>query len=130
MNRAMADRILYVDDEPDLREIAVMSLELDPDFEVRHCGNGLDALDLAARWRPDLILLDVMMAPLDGPETARRLRQGERTGDIPFAFISAQAQPADIERLMEEGARAVIAKPFDPTTLAQVVRRLLPDAAG
>lgn len=94
----MAIRILYVDDEPDLREIAVMSLELDPDF--------------------------------DGPETAHRLRANPDTAQIPFVFISAQAQAADVERLMAEGAETVIAKPFDPATLAQVVRRLLPGTGG
>ena len=54
----MTLKILYVDDEPDLREIAVMSLEIDPSFEVRECGSGREALIIAASWQPDLILLD------------------------------------------------------------------------
>jgi len=118
-------RVLYVDDEPDLREIAVMSLELDPEFEVRECESGSDALAVAAEWQPHLVLLDVMMPGLDGPATSRYLRTESRTAHIPFAFITAKAQPADVERLLGEGALGVIAKPFDPTTLAPQVRRLL-----
>lgn len=126
----MSIRILYVDDEPDLREIAVMSLELDPDFEVRDCANGIDALAEAAAWQPALVMLDVMMTPIDGPETSRRLRAHADTAHIPFVFITAQAQANDIETLMAAGARAVIPKPFDPVTLAQTVRGLLPDHKG
>lgn len=118
-------KILYVDDEPDLREIAVMSLEMDPNFEVRECESGREALAEAATWQPDLILLDVMMPGLDGPETSRKLRADHRTAHIPFAFITAKAQPADIETLLKEGALAVISKPFDPTKLAEQARQLL-----
>jgi CheY-like chemotaxis protein len=121
----MTLKILYVDDEPDLREIAVMSLEMDPGFDVRECGSGCEALAEAASWQPDLILLDVMMPGLDGPETSEKLRADSCTAHIPFAFITAKAQPADIEALLEKGALAVISKPFDPTTLAQQARRLL-----
>lgn len=117
-----AVRVLYVDDEPDLREIAVMSLELDAQFEVRTCENGIDATVLAADWQPHIILLDVMMAPIDGPETSRRIRAQPETAQIPFVFITAQAQTGDIERLMKEGALGVISKPFDPLTLAQRVK--------
>ena len=102
-----------------------MSLEMDPGFEVRECGSGREALIIAASWQPDLILLDVMMPELDGPETSRRLRADPRTAHIPFAFITAKAQPADIEALLGEGALAVISKPFDPTKLADQARQLL-----
>ena len=126
----MTIRILYVDDEPDLREIAVMSLELDPEFEVRDCSTGTAALAEAATWQPALVMLDVMMAGLDGPETSRKLREQKETAHIPFVFLTAQAQANDIEMLMAEGARAVIPKPFDPATLAQTVRGLLTDRKG
>ena len=126
----MVYRILYVDDEPDLREIAVMSLELAADFEVRECASGMDALAEAARWQPDIVLLDVMMPGLDGPETSRRLREQSDTAHIPFAFITAKAQPADIEARMSVGALAVIAKPFGPIKLADKVRVLLSGTAS
>ena len=123
----MQIRVLYVDDEPDLREIAVMSLELDQEFEVRECSNGVDALAFASEWQPHIVLLDVMMTPIDGPETARRLRAEPQTEDIPFVFITARARSGDIEDLMNAGACGVISKPFDPLTLAQAVRSLIDD---
>ncbi len=76
-------RILYVDDEPDIRDIAMMALELDPEIEARSCSSGREALGEAAVWKPDLILLDVMMPEMDGPETLRRLRESEETDRSP-----------------------------------------------
>ena len=69
----MTLRILYVDDEADIREVAVMALELDPELEVRDCGSGADAVALATSWKPDLVLLDVMMPGMDGPATLEQL---------------------------------------------------------
>lgn len=121
----MTDRLLYVDDEDDIREIALMALELDPGFQVRDCGSGAQALEIAAAWRPRLILLDVMMPAMDGPATLAALRARAETADIPVAFITARTQRDDLERLMALGACGVIAKPFDPMTLAERVRTLL-----
>jgi CheY-like chemotaxis protein len=121
----MPTRILYVDDEADLREVAVMSLELDPDFEVRECGSGEAALAVAREWQPGLILLDVMMPGMDGPATRRALANQPETAAIPVVFITARTQAQDVEGLMALGARAVIAKPFDPMALAGQVRGLL-----
>ena len=68
-------RILHVDDEPDIREVVEASLMLDPDFFVRSCGSGEEAVAMAPHWRPDLILCDVMMPVMDGPATLARLRE-------------------------------------------------------
>jgi len=114
-------RILYVDDEPDLREIAVLALELDPGFEVRSCSSGEEALAVFDAWKPDLVMLDVVMPGLDGPETLTRLRM-RPDGQVPVIFITARAQAVEAERLMALGAAGVIAKPFDPMTLARAVR--------
>jgi len=118
-------RILYVDDEDDIREIAAMALELDDDFAVRACGSGADALSIAPEFQPALILLDVMMPQMDGPTTLVGLRANERTAHIPVVFITARTQTADVERLTELGALGVIPKPFDPMTLAEQVRTFL-----
>lgn len=123
----MGMRILYVDDEPDLREIGTMALELDPDFEVRTCSSGEEALVVAREWQPTLILLDMMMPGMDGPATSRALRQDDATIQIPVVFITARTRASDVEALMALGARAVIAKPFDPMTLAGQVRELIYD---
>ena len=121
----MAAKILYVDDEDDIREIAQMSLELEPEFEVHLCSSGAQALDKAASWQPDLILLDVMMPEMDGPETLRRLAADEQTAAIPVAFITARTQTHQVERYLAMGAVGVIAKPFDPMKLAADVMDLL-----
>ncbi|APR53187.1 response regulator [Sphingomonas koreensis] len=118
-------RILYIDDEDDIREVAQMSLELDPAFEVRGCASGPDGIAEAAVWRPDLILLDVMMPGMDGPTTFARLREQPETADIPVVFITARTQSYEVASLRELGARGVLAKPFDPMTLADEVRELL-----
>lgn len=118
-------RILYVDDEDDIREIAVMALEMDSGISVKSCVSGSEALATVLQWLPDLILLDVMMPGMDGPETLARLRQNPVTAEIPVVFITARSQSEDIERFMGLGATGVISKPFDPMTLAEQARRLL-----
>lgn len=121
----MTIRILYVDDEPDIREIAAMALGLDPELDVRTCESGEEALDVAPEWRPDLILLDVMMPRMDGPATLAALRANDATANIPVVFITARTQTQEVEGFRSIGAHGVIAKPFDPMGLAAVVRGYL-----
>jgi CheY-like chemotaxis protein len=119
-------RILLVDDEPDIREVVDVSLGLDPEFKMRACASGADALVTAAEWSPTLILLDVMMPVMDGPTTLENLRKNPRTAHIPILFLTARAQSGEIERFIALGAQGVLSKPFDPMTLAALVRRHLP----
>ena len=121
----MSSRILYIDDESDIREVAEMALELDPSFAVRTCGSGRDGIAAARDWQPDLILLDVMMPELDGPGVLEILRQDDATAAIPVIFITARTQAHEVARLHELGARGVLAKPFDAMTLAQQVRAFI-----
>jgi CheY-like chemotaxis protein len=121
-------RILYVDDEPDIREVVEISLSLDPAFVVRSCASGAEALAATADWTPDLILLDVIMPEMDGPTTFARLGTQPRTAHVPVVFMTARAQAAELQRLLALGAVGVIAKPFDPMTLAALVRRYAPAA--
>ena len=114
-------RILYVDDEPDLREVAQMSLELDPELSVTSCSSGVQALNLVAESRFDLILLDVMMPDMDGPATLAKLR--ERADFVtPVVFITARAGSDETRKLIDLDAKGVISKPFDPMRLAAQVR--------
>lgn len=115
--------LLYVDDEADIREIAIMSLELDGDFSVTGCGSGQQALDALARGQPDAVLLDVMMPGMDGPDTLAALRTAGYEG--PILFCTARTQQADIDRLLALGAWKVIAKPFDPMGLAEQIREAI-----
>jgi CheY-like chemotaxis protein len=118
-----AIRLLHVDDEPDIREVVEISLALDPDFEVQSCTSGRDALVMAAEWKPDLVLLDVMMPEMDGLTTLAHLRDNPRTTDIPVLFMTARVQAHEIERFRAIGAQGVIAKPFEPLTLAASIKR-------
>ncbi|MFC5344417.1 response regulator [Brevundimonas staleyi] len=116
-------RILHVDDEPDIREVAAMSLGIDPEIEVRSAASGAEALTvLESDWRPDVILLDVMMPELDGPGTLERLRQLPHHEKTPVIFMTARAQAQEKSRFLDLGAIAVIVKPFDPMSLAGQVR--------
>jgi CheY-like chemotaxis protein len=115
-------RILHVDDEPDIREIVGIALGLNPDFQVRECASGIEAIAVAAEWSPELILLDVMMPRMDGPTTLAALRKNPRTADIPVVFMTARAQTRELERFMALGAQGIILKPFDPMTLAAEVQ--------
>jgi CheY-like chemotaxis protein len=117
-------RILYVDDEADIREVAAMSLELESGFEVRCAASGPEAIVEAAAWRPDLIMLDVMMPGMDGPTTLAELRAAPATASIPIIFITARTQAREVEGFMALGAIGVIAKPFDPMQLGSQVREL------
>ena len=118
--------ILHVDDEPDIREVASLSLELDPDIALTSAESGEAALAvLEGGLRPDVILLDVMMPRMDGPETLTRLRAIEGLEFTPVIFMTARAQTREQDRYVALGALAVITKPFDPMTLAAEVRGIL-----
>jgi CheY-like chemotaxis protein len=116
-------KVLYVDDEADIREVAMLALELDPDIEVKSESSGMAGLAVAASWRPDAILLDVMMPSMDGPTTLTLLKNNDATRMIPVIFVTARAQSREVEEFIKLGARQVITKPFDPMTLAAEVRR-------
>ena len=117
----MLIRVLHVEDEPDLREIVEVALD-HPDFVMRSCGSGQEAIAIAINWSPDIILLDVMMPEMDGPATLTRLRDNAQTARIPVVFMTAHAQHRDIELLRSLGAAGVIPKPFDVMALAASVR--------
>jgi CheY-like chemotaxis protein len=124
-------RVLQIDDEPDILEIVAASLSLDPEFEVRGCGSGADGLAAAGQWRPDLILLDVMMPVMDGTATLRHLQEDPRTAGIPVVFMTARAQTRELDHFKSLGAAGVIVKPFDPMTLAAALRnQMQPANAG
>lgn len=116
------ERILYVEDEEDIRAVAQLALESVGGFTLKSCASGEEALREAEAFAPDLILLDVMMPGMDGPSTLHALREIPALADVPVAFMTAKVQPAEIEYFKSLGAREVIAKPFDPMTLAEQVR--------
>jgi CheY-like chemotaxis protein len=125
-------RILYVDDEPDIREVALLSLGLDPAIECRAVDSGAKMLEILGQeqWLPDLILLDVMMPGMDGPTTLARFRETSAAAmRTPVVFMTARAQGFERDRLLKLGAVAVIPKPFDPMRLAGQLRAIFEAAA-
>ncbi|HBI21457.1 MAG TPA: hypothetical protein DDY37_02540 [Legionella sp.] len=115
--------ILYAEDEEDIRAIAQIALEDIGGFTVRYCANGHEALDASHDFIPDLLLLDVMMPGIDGPTALRELRKQSQFSDIPAIFMTAKIQSNEIEDYKAVGAICVIAKPFDPMTLADEIQR-------
>jgi two-component system OmpR family response regulator len=117
-------RILYVEDEPDIQAVAKLALEMVGGFTVKVCSSGEEALKEAAAFAPDMILLDVMMPGMDGPSTLKALREQSALATIPVAFMTAKVQPTEVAHYISLGARDVIAKPFDPMILANQVRAI------
>jgi CheY-like chemotaxis protein len=121
MNPSDLRTVLYVDDEPDIREVVLMSLALADALAVHSCESGEQALRMLPQLKPDLVLLDVMMPGTDGPSTLKQMRADPALARIPVIFMTAKAMPQEVARFRELGAVAVIAKPFDPMQLAKQV---------
>jgi CheY-like chemotaxis protein len=118
-------KVLMVDDEPHVRRVAELSLDKVGKWSVSLASSGADALAVAERERPDLILLDVMMPGMDGPTTLRALQGHPALSGIPVIFMTAKVQEHEIARYLELGAAGVICKPFDPMKLPEQIRRIL-----
>ena len=123
-------RVLLVDDEPDIRRIAQISLEAVGSWKALVAESGALALSLAAAARPDVILLDVMMPGMDGPATLAGLRRDAATAAIPVIFMTAKAQRHEIDHYLRLGAAGVITKPFDPMTLPEQIEEILSRVAA
>jgi len=117
-------RIMYVEDEEDIREVAEFALE-DEGFDLLFCAGGQEALDQVLAFAPDLILLDVMMPGMDGPSTLQELRKLPELATTAIAFLTAKVQPAEVASFLALGALEVVAKPFDPMALPGQIRELL-----
>jgi CheY-like chemotaxis protein len=117
-------RILYVEDDTDIREVVALALEGVGGLEVCLCASGKDALEVAIDFRPDLAVLDVMMPDMDGPATLLALRQLPELAQVPVVFMTAKVQPSEVAEFLSLGAVDVVAKPFDPMTLADSLRQI------
>jgi CheY-like chemotaxis protein len=112
------NRILMVEDETDIQEVAQLALEAVGGFTVCICSSGPEALQQAPLFAPDLILLDVMMSGMDGPSTLLALRQMPQFVSTPVIFMTAKVQSHEVARYKSMGGLDVISKPFDPMTLS------------
>jgi two-component system OmpR family response regulator len=123
MNVPLA-RVLLIEDDPDLRTIAAMALEDIGGLSLTVCASGAEALTTVPTAAPQLILLDVMMPGMDGPMTLEALRRLPLETQPPVVFMTAKVQPQETQRYLALGAIDVIAKPFDPLTLADRLREI------
>jgi len=121
----MKKRILIIDDEEDIRQVAALSLETVAGWDVVTASSGADGVETAAIEQPDAILLDVMMPEMDGPTTVGRLQRDPRTAHIPVMLLTAKVQGPDQRVFASLGVRAVLFKPFDPLTLSDQIADVL-----
>jgi CheY-like chemotaxis protein len=121
MSQTALQSVLYVDDEPDIRQIVQLALGLAKGLIVHTGESGEQALELLRELRPDLLLIDVMMPGLDGPGTLKRIREDPSISHIPVIFMTAKAMPREVAMFRKMGATGVIGKPFDPMQLSRQV---------
>lgn len=121
----MPKRVLVIDDEDDIREVAQASLELMAGLEVITACSSAEGLSKATSEQPDAILLDVMLPDMDGLTVFQTLQHQPSTHHIPVILLTAKVQASDQRRFAESGVKAMIAKPFKPALLAQEVLKIL-----
>lgn len=118
-------RVLIIDDEPDIREITKISLELTKQWDVLTAGSSQDGIAIAISHQPDAILLDVMMPDADGLATLEHLKTNATTQLIPVIMLTATANLTTHRQYAELGAKAIVLKPFDPGTLGDQIATAL-----
>lgn len=118
------NRVLFVEDDPDIRAIANLALELVGGFTVMICPDGEEALREAEGFAPDMILLDVMMPGMDGPAILKSLRELPALAATPAVFLSAKVLPTEMVDFESLGALGLIPKPFDPMILGEQLRAI------
>jgi len=123
-NMSNIKRILYVEDEPDIQEVARLSLEIVGGFELKICSSGEEAIECAVKFAPDLILLDVMMPGIDGLSTLKILKTLPELSLVPAIFMTAKVQVNELEEYKALGSLGVIIKPFDPMSLPEQIEEI------
>ncbi|MCF3595928.1 response regulator [Rhodobacteraceae bacterium LMO-12] len=114
-------KILHVEDDKDVQEIAKIALQLSDQFELKQCLGASEALGVAAEFRADILLLDVMMPEMTGDSLLAKLRELPHYAKTPAIFMTARAHDSEVAALKMAGGIAVIVKPFDPLTLGDKI---------
>lgn len=129
----MSGTILVVEDHDFMQMLIEQSLEdlIDDGWDIQMASDGEKGVDAALKFRPKLILMDVMMPKVDGFEACRRIRaQGLTSPEVVILMLTARGQQKDLERAREVGADAYITKPFDTDQLLATCRRFLETPGG
>lgn len=120
-----AQRVLVIDDEDDIREVAQICLTVMAGLDVILARTSHEGLTKAEKEQPDVILLDVMLPDMDGVETFQHLQANPLTQHIPVVLLTAKVQAADQRRFAGLGVKGLISKPFKPTQLAEQLLTVL-----
>ncbi len=124
--RQMKKRILIVDDEPNI--VAPLEFLMEQNhYEVQTAGTGERAMDLISTWKPDLILLDIMLPGMDGYEVCRKIREEKEYSNTRIVFLSTMARSIDIAKGMGLAADDYITKPFATDFVMDKIKELLKD---
>ena len=121
----LVHRVLIIDDEDDIREVASLSLEATADWTIYTASSGRAGIAAAIKEQPEAILMDVMMPEMDGPTTFKQMQQIPEINRIPVILLTAKVQGVDQRRFAGLGVAAVLFKPFDPLTLAAQIASVL-----
>ncbi|MBK9201344.1 MAG: response regulator [Candidatus Obscuribacter sp.] len=119
------ERIMLIDDDASIRKIAAVTLERVGKWQVKTADGGLSGLAMAAEFKPDVILLDVMMPGMDGPATYKLLKEDPAVTNTPVIFMTAKVQGQELESYSQLGVQGVISKPFNPLTLPAEIEALV-----
>ncbi|MFX0543019.1 response regulator [Roseovarius sp. S4756] len=118
-------KVLHLEDDADIREIADLALSISGEFDVLQCASGEEGLRQIEAFQPDVLLLDMMMPGMTGCEALEKIRETSNIPHVPAIFMTARAQHAEIEKLHACGAASVISKPFDPMSLGDQIKDVL-----
>lgn len=118
MGSITLQRILIADDEPDILEISRIALETVGGFEVLVCSSGEMLLERLSGFQPDLIVVDVLMPDMTGPEVFEEIRRRPEFDEVPVIYLTGVIQEEELADLRNTGVADIILKPFDPMTLA------------
>jgi CheY-like chemotaxis protein len=127
--KADAAKILVAEDEKDIRELVLFTLRF-AGYDVWTAKDGVEAVEIAQKVLPDLVLMDVRMPRMTGYEACEAMKQVESLKDIPVVFLSAKGQETEIQQGLKAGAVAYILKPFAPADLTARVKELLATHTG
>jgi CheY-like chemotaxis protein len=118
-------RLIVADDDDDIRMLVAMSLTRLGGHEIRTCSTGLAAIELAAEWLPDAVVMDVRMPVMDGPTAAGRLAAHPTTATIPVILMTASVRQEEQQALSALKVAGILSKPFDPMTLSDEITAML-----
>ncbi|MET0336499.1 MAG: response regulator [Caulobacter sp.] len=117
--------LLYVDDDPDMHDLADAALSLDAEMTVTYASSGEEALSILARHHPDAVLLDLVMPGMDGLTVLQEMRRLPGHAETPVVFVTGHSHAVTLQELRAMGGKGAVTKPFDPKFLAKNVRMFL-----